>query len=76
MKCFEFISNNKKVCKKEKCRYWIESKENKNCTLIYSKKDGVTLEDIGKIFNITRMRICQIEKIAIKKIKNKILNSN
>jgi len=30
-----------------------------------------TLQDIGDIFKVTRMRICQIEKIAIKKLKDK-----
>ena len=34
---------------------------------------NTTLEDIGNIFKVTRMRICQIEKKAIKKIKSIIL---
>jgi DNA-directed RNA polymerase sigma subunit (sigma70/sigma32) len=76
MKCFEYIGTGNRKCKKENCRYWIDSKTNKNCTLHYAKKESITLEDIGKIFKITRMRVCQIEKIAIKKIKEKILNSN
>ena len=76
MKCFEYIASKNSKCKKENCRYWINSNVNKNCTLHYAKKEGITLEDIGKIFDITRMRVCQIEKIAIKKIKDKILNSN
>jgi DNA-directed RNA polymerase sigma subunit (sigma70/sigma32) len=29
----------------------------------------MTLHEIGKIFGLTRMRICQIEKRALQKIK-------
>ena len=77
MKCYEHYKNNKNYCKKHSCRYWIENKENKNCTIIAAnKKSNMTLEDIGKIFNVTRMRICQIEKRAIKKIKNILLSNN
>ena len=34
----------------------------------------MTLEEIGNIFKVTRMRICQIEKRAIEKIKEKLIN--
>ena len=30
----------------------------------------MTLQEIGDIFNVTRMRICQIEKKIINKIMN------
>jgi DNA-directed RNA polymerase sigma subunit (sigma70/sigma32) len=59
------------------CRYWIESNENKNCTIIAAgNKKNMTLEEIGNIFNITRMRICQIEKKSIEKIKNILFNKS
>jgi DNA-directed RNA polymerase sigma subunit (sigma70/sigma32) len=32
----------------------------------------ITLQDIGDIFKVTRMRICQIEKNAIKKLKDRL----
>jgi len=72
MKCFELNKNINSICKKEKCRYWINSKKNGNCCIatISNNKDNLTLEEIGKLFNVTRMRICQIEKIAINKLKN------
>jgi DNA-directed RNA polymerase sigma subunit (sigma70/sigma32) len=44
--------------------------QSNNCCLNFSKKEKITLEEIGKIFNVTRMRICQIEKIAIQNIKS------
>ena len=72
MKCFELNKNINSICKKEKCRYWIDSKKNGNCCIatISNNKDNLTLEEIGKLFNVTRMRICQIEKIAINKLKS------
>ena len=75
MKCFEFCEMKKICCKKNDCRYWIDSKENSMCCIIASKKnDNITLEEVGKIFNVTRMRICQIEKRAIEKIKSILMH--
>tara|TARA_R110001583_G_scaffold88575_10_gene229530 strand:- start:1956 stop:2177 length:222 start_codon:yes stop_codon:yes gene_type:complete len=65
---------NKSNCEIKKCRYWIESNNScNNCCInfISNKNEKITLEDIGKLFKVTRMRICQIEKIAIKKVKEK-----
>ena len=74
MKCFEFCKLHKTSCKKTNCRYWINSKDDQMCCLIAAKKNNnITLEDVGKIFNVTRMRICQIEKRAIEKIKSFLL---
>tara|TARA_B100001093_G_scaffold485513_1_gene519950 strand:- start:23353 stop:23607 length:255 start_codon:yes stop_codon:yes gene_type:complete len=82
MKCFQYNNQNNKNCSKNNCRYWINSKINKNCCLIASSGSNninsqiekFTLQDIGDIFKVTRMRICQIEKIAIKKLKDKFSN--
>ena len=74
MKCFKHHKQNKVNCEIKKCKYWINDPSNKNCCLILAeKKEYLTLEEIGKIFNVTRMRICQIEKQAIKKIRELIL---
>ena len=73
MKCFKYHNQNNIQCKKINCRFWINCDKYNNCCLIGSqKKDNLTLQDVGKIFNVTRMRICQIEKNAIKKLKEKI----
>ena len=70
MKCYEYSAKNNQNCKNKNCRYWIDCNEYNNCALIVSKKkENMTLESIGKIFGITRMRICQIEKKAIQKLK-------
>lgn len=73
MKCFNYHNKNKSSCERKMCRYWIESANNNNCTLNIAKKEkSLTLEEIGKLFSVTRMRICQIEKYAIKKIREQV----
>ena len=76
MKCFNSKIKNSIQCNKKKCRYWINHSESNNCCIILSQKeDSMILEKIGKIFGVTRMRICQIEKNALNKIKS-IVNKN
>ena len=73
MKCFEHNKHFNNKCEKNACRYWINCKEYQNCAILLSKKsEKLTLEDVGSLFDVTRMRICQIEKIAIKKLRDKI----
>lgn len=51
----------------------MEFNNSQNCCINASKRDQkLTLENIGKIFGLTRMRICQIEKIAVSKLKEKL----
>ena len=74
MKCFEYHKEKRKFCQKTNCRYWIEKENSQNCCINAAQEEGnSTLEDIGHIFKVTRMRICQIEKKAIKKIQSIIL---
>ena len=70
MKCFEVHEKYKKICQNEDCRHWITCKESMNCTLIAAKKGPMTLQQIGDIFGVTRMRICQLEKRILKKIES------
>lgn len=72
MKCFKYNFKNNKMCKKNSCRYWLKHPQLSNCCLNISNDKTMTLQEIGDIFKITRMRICQIEKNAIDKIKSKI----
>jgi DNA-directed RNA polymerase specialized sigma subunit len=74
MKCFDYHNKNKTKCQRNSCRYWIDTDQNSNCCIVLSKNENkMTLEEIGKFFKVTRMRICQIEKKAIKKIRELIL---
>ena len=71
MKCFDYHKEKRKFCQKTDCRYWIEKENSQNCCINAAKDSGnTTLEEIGYIFKVTRMRICQIEKKAISKIKS------
>jgi len=71
--CFKEHKLSGKSCRKKSCKFWCKSKKNMNCVLIASRYSNLTLQDIGNIFGLTRMRICQIEKQAIEKIKSLIL---
>jgi len=56
-------------CEKKTCKNWIDYTDGKNCVIIASKTGPKTLQEIGKIYNLTRMRICQIEKNIYQKVK-------
>jgi len=68
--CFAAHSYKKTSCKISKCRYWHDIESSYNCILnkVNEEKD-LTLQEIGDLFNITRMRVCQIEKQTLGKIK-------
>lgn len=68
--CYKAHMKYEVSCQKKSCRYWINHSSNQNCTLISAYEGPKTLQEIGDIFGVTRMRICQIEK----SIKNKLIN--
>ena len=77
MKCFNYNKKNNLDCKNDQCRYWVNCESSKNCCILLLKnkeynEEKTTLQDIGDIFKVTRMRICQIEKNAIKKLRDKL----
>lgn len=67
--CFSFHEAQKTLCSKKECRNWMSSSKYMNCAIIAAGNGKMTLQEIGKIFDLTRMRICQIEKRALQKIK-------
>jgi len=68
--CFAEHEKRNISCKKKSCRQWMPSSCNLNCALIASKQneEGLTLQQIGDIFEVTRMRICQLEKLSLQKV--------
>jgi hypothetical protein len=68
--CFAEHEKRNVTCKKKACRQWMESSCYLNCAVIASNKndEGMTLQEIGDIFEITRMRVCQLEKASLQKI--------
>lgn len=68
--CFAEHKNRNLQCNKNECRNWMNHKESLNCAVIGARKGKWILRDIGKIFGVTRMRICQIEKDVLRKLEN------
>ena len=66
--CFKEHKERNINCKQSQCRYWQSGCKN-NCIMISAENKEMTLQEIGDIFGVTRMRICQIEKIVINKLK-------
>jgi len=68
--CFSAHKECNVKCDNKVCRLWIEKPDALNCTLIEASKGPKTLQEVGEIFNITRMRVCQIEKKILSKLKD------
>jgi hypothetical protein len=68
--CFSTHAKFAVECNKKVCPNWIQHKDCQNCVLIAAQDGPHTLQEIGKIYNLTRMRICQIEKTIRDKIKH------
>ena len=66
--CFKEHLDNNISCKRSDCKYWIDSSSDNNCVMISAQKGPKTLQEIGEIFGVTRMRICQIEKSVLSKL--------
>lgn len=70
--CYEAHEAVKVSCKNKECRLWMGAPEHKNCSVIAARSGPKTLQEIGDIFGVTRMRICQIEKIVLGKLSRTI----
>ena len=62
---------NDSQCNKDKCRMWIDYKEDLNCTLIavHNNKGPMSLEEVAKRFKLSIVRIKQIQDKALQKLR-------
>ena len=70
--CFFNHAKHNVGCNKQTCKQWINNEKSNNCVIIATTKGPHTLDEIGKIFDLTRMRICQIEKDIMGKLASSI----
>jgi hypothetical protein len=70
--CYDAIEQHNVPCERKKCHQWINHPDGKNCVYITTQQGALTLREIGKIYGLTRMRICQIEKNIYHKIRSSI----
>lgn len=69
--CFNEHSKRQLECKKSECRNWMSCPSKLNCAVIgASNETEHTLQEIGNIFGVTRMRICQIEKALLSEVSS------
>jgi len=68
--CFSEHEKHSVRCEKKACRQWMNSTCHMNCAIIAASQndEGMTLQQIGDIFSVTRMRVCQLEKASLQKI--------
>lgn len=55
-------------CLLQSCRHWLPGVKN-SCVMIEALEGEHTQHEIGKMFGLSRMRICQIEKQIYAKIR-------
>jgi len=70
MTCYEAVDKHNSKCERKSCKQWVDFPQGKNCLMITTQAGPLTLNEIGKIYGLTRMRICQIEKNIYQKIRS------
>jgi DNA-directed RNA polymerase sigma subunit (sigma70/sigma32) len=75
--CYKKVQAENRPCCEKKCRNYLKSERHLNCAILAAREGPMTLQEIGDIFGVSRMRICQIEKSILEKIKktNKDISS-
>tara|TARA_B100000131_G_C18114487_1_gene610786 strand:- start:710 stop:973 length:264 start_codon:yes stop_codon:yes gene_type:complete len=66
--CFAEHKKRNVTCENTSCKNWMNHSNSLNCAVIGAQKGKWILKDIGEIFGVTRMRICQIEKEILGKL--------
>ena len=70
--CAQECLTDNKPCKQLQCRSWIDFKEDLNCVELAVEKHGsLTLKEVGERLGISYVRVTQIEKSALQKLRKK-----
>ena len=67
--CYDKIRKTKQKCGQKDCRNFVQHEQSYNCTVLAAEDGPMTLQQIGDIFGVSRMRICQIEKTILSKLR-------
>lgn len=67
--CFAEQARHGVDCQRQRCKHWISHTESHNCVILAANDGPHTLQKIGQIYDLTRMRICQIEKSLFERIR-------
>ena len=68
-KCHDLIREQDKSCAEHNCKNHVDLEEAKNCAILAAEHGPMTLQEIGDVFGVSRMRICQIEKSILAKLR-------
>tara|TARA_R100000008_G_C3441331_1_gene94565 strand:+ start:130 stop:393 length:264 start_codon:yes stop_codon:yes gene_type:complete len=75
LECSRLCQKHKMSCYDKGCRFWIDYKEEQNCTLISIYENGrMTLREVAERLGISFARVKQIETQALEKIKKRCAN--
>jgi DNA-binding CsgD family transcriptional regulator len=67
--CYQAVQENNSACTQTECRHYLSSEGDLNCSILAAKNGPKTLQEIGDYYGISRMRVCQIEKSILKKLR-------
>lgn len=67
--CYEKVRRLKQNCSQKDCRSFVDHSESYNCAVLAAEEGPMTLQEIGDVFGVSRMRICQIEKTILSKLR-------
>jgi DNA-directed RNA polymerase specialized sigma subunit len=70
--CLKEIKDSNSLCENSNCRHFIKNQKNLNCSIFAAEDGPKTLQEIGDYFDLSRMRICQIEKNILEKLRSKL----
>lgn len=74
--CFAEHEKNNVQCKRQSCREWIDSPYNLNCSVIAAADGSRSLQRIGDVYGVSRMRIFQIQKEILRKVRATLEQDN